>query len=609
MKRTTMIGFIHRRKKSVAGCLVVLGAVAAILLRSGGVERKSHEAALGALLSQYPMPVSVSPDGSRVLVKTRDVSDFEIAVLDRQSGAVLNRTRSPDTQLSLTWRPDGQAIAFTSSTAGNRRYRLSIWELGSGELNTFDAPLTSTAAPPIRWAPDGRSLLLYVGDGRAGDIRHLRLGSAKVLESVSLARVSPEADYRWSADGSRIAYVPAGNESCIQQLEVGASRAPELLVQLPTGSLVRDLSWSPDGRFLLFSAREPGEQFFGLRLLDLSTRRSNRVARGPNDLRRPVWLKDQQHFLYEANEGGISQLWIASADGESREMLGRPDESHLVLGLSDKGDQVYTSRSRLEFPPDLVAISLSSGELSVIASSPEQPPGVRPRLTTVRSYDGLEIPMIVWGGKPPGPNAKPRAVINVHGGPHLQELPVWDARTQFLLRQGMTVVSVNYRGSKGYGADFETTEDAAGQAQDVIAVQRYLADELGVPAENTVLLASSTGTRVAVHAASLKPEGFGGLILTSTISLAPGICPKESNPMRILAFHGGSDNVLSPSRARATLGRCFGDASFDSGAHQFKVFDDEGHQFHRSGSWAEVLNSLDQPLQQPLEPRGLASNG
>ncbi|REG31081.1 dipeptidyl aminopeptidase/acylaminoacyl peptidase [Archangium gephyra] len=538
------------------------------------------------------MPVSVSPEGSRVLVKTRDASDFEIAVLDRQSGTVLHRARSFDTQLSLTWRPDGGAIAFISSAAGNRQYRLSLWDLSSGELNTFASPLTSTAAPPIRWAPDGRSLLLYVGNSRAGELRLVKLGLGKALESVSLVRVSPEADYQWSPDGGRIAYIPLESESSIHQLEVGSSRAPESLAQLPDGSVVRELSWSADGQSLLYSAREPHERFFSLRRLELKTRRSSLVARSSNDLRHPVWLKDQQHFLYEANEGGISQLWIASADGQAPQLLGQPDESHRILGLSDTGDQVYTSRSRLEFPPDLVAVSLSSKELSVVAASPRQATGIRPRLMTVTSDDGLQVPVILWGDKLAGPDAKPRAIINVHGGPHLQELPVWDARTQYLLRQGMIVASVNYRGSRGYGADFEKHEDTAGQARDLIAVQRYLAEELGVPAENTSLLASSSGTRVAVQAAFLKPEGFGRLVLTSTVPLVPGTCPGESGSRRVLAFHGLNDNALSPSVARGALERCFGERPFGAGATQFEVFEDEGHQFHRSRTWARILSSL-----------------
>lgn len=561
---------------------------------STSVAQPKHNTPLAALLSQYPMPVSVSPDGSRVLVKTRGASDFEIAVLDRKSGGVLHKTRSSDTQLSLSWRPDGKAIAFTSSTGGNRQYRLSIWDLLSGEVNTFASPLTFTAAPPIRWAPDGRSLLLYVGNGRAGELKVLKTEPVQDLEGVSLARVSPDTDYRWSPDGSRIAYIPAENESSIQQLQLGASGEPELLALLPPGSLVRDLSWSADGQALLFSAREPGEKFFSLRMLELRTRQLNVVARNKNDLRHPVLLKDQQRFLYEANEGGIHQLWLASVNGRSHRLLGHPDESHLILGLSAEGGEVYTVRSRMNFPPDLVAVSVASGELSVVAAASKQPPGIGPLMVTTKSHDGLEVPLIVWAGKPADPNVKPRAIINVHGGPHLQELPLWDARTQYLLGQGMMVASVNYRGSKGYGADFERHEDVAGQAQDVIAAQRYLSDELGVPVENISLLASSSGTRVAVHAAFLKPESFGRLILTSTVPLDPRTCPQESGLRSILAFHGLGDNIMSPSLARDSLGRCFGEASFDAGTSRFNVFDDEGHHFHRSRSWAEILSAASQ---------------
>ena len=120
----------HRRAGALAIAVVV--ATALMLALSGRVhEDGAYESVLRTILSQYPMPVSVSPDGTRILLKTRHEEDFEIAVHDRASGALLRGTRSKDTQLSLTWSPDGTTLAFVASRSGNREYRLHLWDLAS----------------------------------------------------------------------------------------------------------------------------------------------------------------------------------------------------------------------------------------------------------------------------------------------------------------------------------------------------------------------------------------------------------------------------------------------------------------------------------------------
>jgi dipeptidyl aminopeptidase/acylaminoacyl peptidase len=573
----------QRRALALAIAVIVVAGGAFALYRRLHADG-AYGAVLRTVLSQYPMPVSVSPDGAKILFKTRHEADFEIAVHDRVSGALLRGTRSKDTQLSLTWSPDGTALAFVASHSGNREYHLHLWDLASGTVSRFDAPVTYTAAPPIRWSPQGDALALFVGGEPAGDLVLVQAqgetkGSVRVLgQSVS------SADFRWSPDGERVAFVSPDNASGITVADVSRHGGTARHVHLPPDSLVQDLAWSPDGNALLVTAREAADEFFQLELVQLDTGRARSVVRDAFDVRHPYWLPDGRHYVHEAQREGVSEIVLSDlTTGDHRTVSDRTVHNQ-ILGVSESGDQVRFYSSYLDRPPEITALSLSSGETATLSSSGKK--GTRPELSEVVAADGGRVPIILWRGTSARTEPRRRLVIIVHGGPHLQELPIWDARTQALTDEGFSVAAVNYRGSTGYGAGFERHEDVHAQAGDIIAAGRHLTAALDVPPERVMLLASSAGTRIAADAVRQAPDAFGAVVLLATVDIPEEYCPQTPVRQAVVAFHGQYDPVVAPARARETIARCFG------GRDAWRVFSDEGHFFQRSGSWARVYASL-----------------
>ena len=80
-----------------------------------------------------------------------------------------------------------------------------------------------------------------------------------------------------------------------------------------------------------------------------------------------------------------------------------------------------------------------------------------------KSFDGMEIPNILY--KPHGADAahKAPAVLLIHGGPGGQTRTGYSALTQYLVNHGYVVLGVNNRGSSGYGKTFYAS-DAVGTA-------------------------------------------------------------------------------------------------------------------------------------------------
>jgi dipeptidyl aminopeptidase/acylaminoacyl peptidase len=143
------------------------------------------------------------------------------------------------------------------------------------------------------------------------------------------------------------------------------------------------------------------------------------------------------------------------------------------------------------------------------------------------------------------------------------------------------VVSLNYRGSTGYGASFERARGGhAKRIEDVVAARGALIARFG---EGPIFLfGHSYGALLAADVMAAHGDLFAGAIL---ISHPGGGRRQPSRHARsILAFHPENDAVISPANAERRLRAQFGELPRGS----FTVLPREGHSPHRLESWARV---------------------
>ena len=226
-----------------------------------------------------------SPDGGRIAYVVGDTAIWTVNVdgseaqalpIPCDDGCVLND--------SPAWSPDGSTIAFTrlvDPPDGDAYTDVAALDLASGDIRTLYTPPAGVGTWYVRWAPDGRSIVVN-GDRYPSIDSSVVSGGA--LEVVDLSGSQPVARQLtdpgmfatypdWSPDGSRIVFTThdlgvrdGGN----QQDPLLASDLYTInpdgtdLVQLtdnPTGTtLIRNgtasgplssqPSWTPDGRII-----------------------------------------------------------------------------------------------------------------------------------------------------------------------------------------------------------------------------------------------------------------------------------------------------------------------------------------------------------------------
>ncbi|MEL6437417.1 MAG: prolyl oligopeptidase family serine peptidase, partial [Pseudomonadota bacterium] len=125
--------------------------------------------------------------------------------------------------------------------------------------------------------------------------------------------------------------------------------------------------------------------------------------------------------------------------------------------------------------------------------------------------DGLSVPAILT--RPVvGPNAPPMpTVVRIHGGPAAHASPGYRGTDQFLANRGYVVLSVNFRGSTGYGKAFRRAGygEVGGRIQDDIAdAARWLIEQGIADPDAIAVMGGSYGGYSAALAMTRDPGLF-----------------------------------------------------------------------------------------------------
>ncbi|WP_218004591.1 S9 family peptidase [Microtetraspora niveoalba] len=391
---------------------------------------------------------------------------------------------------SPRWSPDGRSLAFLRPVDG--RPQLHLLPMDGGE------PRVLTAAPlgagPAVWSPDGRSIAY---SGPCGDL------------DPHAPVVADRLDHK--ADGTGLL---RGLTMQVFVLRVETAQAGTGEVrQVTSGDFhAGEPSWSHDGGRLLFTADMEADRDLvaggAVYSVDASGGEPERLT-GAEVLCAGVWWPGERPLVvgYAGDPVGHARLFELGADGlaevktglDRNIMMGAPGYpgavpqmagDDLLFCARDGGfTHLYRAPGEKIVGGDLTisGVSAAGRRIAYVAATPysvgdvyiadlpatgdETPPAVTrltdhalpdvelfvPRARTFTAPDGTPVEGFVLRDETltgPGP-----LLLDAHGGPHNAWAPVFDGvhlYHQVLAARGWTVLTVNPRGSDGYGEAFYT---------------------------------------------------------------------------------------------------------------------------------------------------------
>ena len=457
--------------------------------------------------TERPRSLALAPDGQTLaFIQDRDTSDLWRLVA-RQGDTALERLttgRDPmpyweDTTPAVS--PDGQTVAYADQGA--------VWLV------------TIEGGPPRRLLEAGSPVWLdektLVVSMERDDTSRLAVVDVDdpwprrlVREHGDLDPLGEEWGAEVSPDGSSVAYTfqPRAdlNRSDIRvvSLASGETRALSGAASIHD----RGARWSPDGSLLAYASESSG--WYELHVVGADGSGARRLTHDDADFFEQRWHPDGDRLVATRGRHGRYDLVLVDvASGDVTELA--PGGAWAEPHWTAEGSILATFESQ-STPPELRIVVPGSQPRTVHAPAPlavRIAPHVVPEEIAYRSFDGVEVHAYLF--RPPGASAdKPApAVVYPHGGPISAYGDEWDGHAQYFVDKGYAWIAPNYRGSTGYGRDFERLlhgQVGVDDTKDCLAAADYLRTLDWVDGSRLAIFGASWGSFISVLAVDGRPR-------------------------------------------------------------------------------------------------------
>jgi len=221
--------------------------------------------------------------------------------------------------------------------------------------------------------------------------------------------------------------------------------------------------WSKDKNGFYFLCDE-NNGFINLAFYDINHHRFDWEITSDCDIEHIALCEERDILLWVENVDGYSNICTKNLKSQETDKTYKiPKGVISKIKITPDGEKIVFLLSTAVSPYDIYAYDLKTNGIDKLTNSFKSnspPPNTMkaPKLVHCKSFDNIQIPSFLYlPNNTSTNNKKLGAVLSIHGGPMCQERPsyLYGGLYQYLLSKGLAVISPNFRGSSGYGKDFE----------------------------------------------------------------------------------------------------------------------------------------------------------
>ena len=459
---------------------------------------------------------SFSSDEKSILFHNNKTGIFNVYSVPVTGGAANQLTNSAkESTFAVSYFPSDTRFIYTYDRGGNENSHLYLRELDGTERDL--TPGDKVKANFLGWSRDRKSFFFSTNerDARFFDIYEMPIDSFK----PSLV-YKDETGYSFgtiSDDKKYIAFQKSGGSAADSDIYLYNTATKELKHITPhTGDMANSAQTFDISSKYLYYLTDSGSEFSYVARYDLATGKSEVIEKAPWDVAYTYFSENGKYRVTAVNEDARTRIKIydtATGKPVSLPQLPNADITGVNISRSEKLMAFYLNGDRS--PSNLYVYDFSTKKATKLTDSlnPEINSAdlVDSQVIRYKSFDGVQIPSILYKPKQASAQNKVPAMVLVHGGPGGQTRVGYSALSQYLVNHGYVILGVNNRGSSGYGKTFFTSDDGKHGREplwDCVEAKKYLVSLGYVDEKKIGIMGGSYGGYMTLAALAFKPEEF-----------------------------------------------------------------------------------------------------
>ena len=463
---------------------------------------------------------SWSPDGKTVVFVSNISGRQNLWLVPAEGGWPTQLTVSDQRQTVPTWSPNGKWIAYMSDYDGDEQWDIFIVSPKTGEVVNLTHTREIAEEYP-RWSTDGR-YLAYTVKPKHSSVYEIDVFDTLMRDVKHVTTNTPADKVNdnpiWTKDGKWIAYTQSqakGTDSNIFIAEV-ASGQSTLLTPHDGEQLYHADDISPDGKKLLITSNA-ANGYENVGLLEIVSKKISWLTKDKWETSGSNFSPDGKSVTWTVNVDGNINIYLHNLAAGTTKALPLPTGVNHTVGhfaFSPDGTRLLCNHNGPTAPGDLWVYHLASEKSQQITHSlvagTRSEDMVEPFLVHYPSRDGKwTISAFVYVPYNMVRNGQNAAMVYVHGGPTSQTVNSFSRFIQHMVNQGYMVIAPNYRGSTGYGKEFQQAnlfDMGGGDLQDVLAAADFIKQTGYLDPKKITLVGGGYGGYLTMMGVTKAPE-------------------------------------------------------------------------------------------------------
>jgi len=459
---------------------------------------------------------SFSSDEKSILFHSNKTGIFNVYSMPVGGGEAKQLTNSTkESTYAVSWFPADARFLYRYDKGGNENEHLYLRELDGTERDL--TPGEKTKAQFYGWSQDRKSFFFGTNtrDPKFFDIFEMAIADLKPVLIYKDETGYQVGDI--SNDKKFIAFGKPGSSTADSDVYLYNTATKEMKnITEHTGDVENvPETFDPESKNLYYLSDE-GSEFKSVVRYDLASGQKSVLEKTNWDVAAVTFSKNGKYRVVATNEDARTKVKVYEGATEKLVTLPPLPEGDISgIRFSESETKMAFYHDGATSPANLYVYDFATQKPLKLTESlnPEINAAdlVESRVVRYKSFDGIEVPAILYQPHGATAQAKVPAIVRVHGGPGGQARMPYSAGVQFLVNHGYAVLDVNNRGSSGYGKTFYKADDRKHGKEplwDCVEAKKYLQTLDYVDGKKIGIMGGSYGGYMVLAALAFKPEEF-----------------------------------------------------------------------------------------------------